>query len=79
MVIRPAGSWLVPYVPSGPLHVGSTWDLPLDYYLWSVGQPGDAPPKGFATQVVEAIEDHAGVPCARIRTVAAIDAPSGRG
>ncbi len=79
MVIRPAGSWLVPYVPSGPLHVGSTWDLPLDYYLWSVGQPGDAPPKGFATQVVEAIEDHAGVPCARIRTVAAIERPQRKG
>lgn len=78
-VIRPAGSWLVPYVPTGPLHVGSTWDLPLEYYLWSVGQPGDAPPKGFATQVIEAVEDHAGVPCARLRTVASIERPQRKG
>jgi hypothetical protein len=71
-VLKPAGAWLLPYLPEKPVKVGETWDLPIPYFLWSVSQLGGVPAEGFATQVLEAVQDRAGVRCARIRTVAAL-------
>jgi len=69
---RSAGSWVVPFLPKTPLRVGEAWELPLGYFLWSINQHGAAPPSGFVAQVVEAFEEHDGVRCARIRTIASI-------
>ena len=77
--LKPVGSWVLPYLPEKPVRVGEAWDLPIPYFLWTVDQSGGVPAEGFVTQVLEAIEVHAGVRCARVKTVAALKRPQPKG
>ena len=71
--LSPTGSWLLPSLPAEPVQVGTAWDLPIPYFLWSIGQLGGVRAKGFVQQVFEAVEVREGVRCARIRTVASLE------
>ena len=79
LFVKPVGSWVLPYLPEKPVRVGETWDLPIPYFLWSIGQLGGVPADGFVTQILEAVEDHAGARCARIRTVVSLRRPQPKG
>lgn len=79
VALKPIGAWVLPYLPEKPVRVGEAWDLPIPYFLWSINQLGAVPAEGFVTQVLEAIEDHAGVRCARLKTVVALRRPQPKG
>ncbi len=82
-ILKPVGSWVLPYLPEKPVRVGETWDLPPAYFLWTINQtksPQDAAPsEGFVTQVLEAIETHDGAKCARVKTAAALKVSVAKG
>lgn len=63
---------VIPYLPKQAVRVGEVWNLPPQYVLWNVGQPMAGKPVGESFQVFEALEERAGVPCARIRTAVAV-------
>ena len=77
--LQSAPAWALPRLPDKPVRTGDAWDLSIPYFLWSVNQPGAAPAEGFVTQVLEAIEAHDGVRCARVRTVASLRRPQPKG
>lgn len=77
--LQPTASWVLPPIPPKPVRLGDTWDVPIPYFLWSIRQPGGVPAEGFVTQVLEAVEDHGGVRCARIRTAVSLTRPQPAG
>lgn len=76
-LLLPLASWVLPYLPDQPVHVGEVWQVPPEYFLWNIRQGGRGDFEGHVSAVFEALEEREGVECARIRTVIGLRGAAG--